>query len=376
MDLERLLVEPPVGEVESEAGRPLDLQVRSVIDSSLASQPDEDNVLSALEELSSVVGDGFMEGMSDEELDDLVSSLVDVQQVSLDHYNSSMLRVRSEIASTLLRSLIKDTERLTGEPFKPPVASYYSRLFEHWNWQWASIIREVLQEGLRSFHGAFQDLLSGGSVVNTEPVLEGRVRDLESRRSELEDKLYRRGYGIGRRLPERAMELVRVCDTLIDFFQVVINGLDLLIAITAVRVLSGFKGWREQLRQRVESTIRNQIADLIGLFGRQVVNPLFYRLSGLREVRDTFVDLLGEIEELEFMDELLDQIQDWWQRYNRFVHSIRDDMRRSFRFGTELSVNAKQYDVLYRRRRLCVALKGIVSAFRSGLLNGMSDARR
>jgi len=174
-------------------------------------------------------------------------------------------------------------------------------------------------------------------------------------------------------LPDLARQYLRVCDQLLDFLQLVINGLDVMIAVSSVRVLSAFRGWKEQLRQRVESIARNQVADMLAMFGRNVVDPIFRKFLVLRDLRNMIYDLAGDIKELQLLDHLNEQIEDWWQQYNRWVYSVRDQMRRYFRFGTELSVQVKQYDVLYRRRRICSLLMGIVRSFRSGLIDGLSS---
>ena len=372
MDLERLLTEPPIGEIQFSASRPLESSVREVTEE-VDLAVERDDLLSQLELLSSFVREDFTELISEEELEEWSSALVDAEKLDLESYQGVMVRVRSAIASSLMLSLVRQTERLTGVPYTGgSVSSYYSRIFDDWNFQWASVIRETLLEGVRSFHDAFNTLLSGGSQVVTEPDVELQVRDMESQRSQLEDRAYRRGFGTGRRLPDQARQLIRVCDALLDFLQLVLNGLDVMIGVSAVRVLSAFRGWREQLRERVESIARNQVADLLAIFGRNVVDPLFRRFMMLRQFEDVVRDLFGDLEELRMLDYLSDQIEDWWNQYNRWVYSFRDGMRRSFRFGVELSVSARRYDVLYRRRRICVVLIGVISSFRSGLIDGLS----
>jgi len=421
MDLDRLLNEPPLGEVQFSEGKPLDSSVRSVVDETALAVEEED-IISQLESLATFAGDGFMEPVSDEQLEEWSLVLVDAKDLDLDSYHRVMSDVRSEIASALMLSLIRETERLTGEAYPSSgayksgireterltgeaypssggyesgireterltgeaypssggyesgsVSSYYSRIFDEWNLQLGQAIRDVFSEGIRSFYSSFQELLHGGSQIVTEPGLEQRLRDLESRRSQLEEQAYRLGVGIGRRLPDLARQYLRVCDQLLDFLQLVINGLDVMIAVSSVRVLSAFRGWKEQLRQRVESIARNQVADMLAMFGRNVVDPIFRKFLVLRDLRNMIYDLAGDIKELQLLDHLNEQIEDWWQQYNRWVYSVRDQMRRYFRFGTELSVQVKQYDVLYRRRRICSLLMGIVRSFRSGLIDGLSS---
>jgi len=400
MDLDRLLNEPPLGEVQFSEGKPLDSSVRSVVDETALAVEEED-IISRLESLATFAGDGFMEPVSDEQLEEWSLVLVDAKDLDLDSYHRVMSDVRSEIASALMLSLIRETERLTGEAYPSSgayksgireterltgeaypssggyesgsVSSYYSRIFDEWNLQLGQAIRDVFSEGIRSFYSSFQELLHGGSQIVTEPGLEQRLRDLESRRSQLEEQAYRLGVGIGRRLPDLARQYLRVCDQLLDFLQLVINGLDVMIAVSSVRVLSAFRGWKEQLRQRVESIARNQVADMLAMFGRNVVDPIFRKFLVLRDLRNMIYDLAGDIKELQLLDHLNEQIEDWWQQYNRWVYSVRDQMRRYFRFGTELSVQVKQYDVLYRRRRICSLLMGIVRSFRSGLIDGLSS---
>jgi len=379
MDLDRLLNEPPLGEVQFSEGKPLDSSVRSVVDETALAVEEED-IISRLESLATFAGDGFMEPVSDEQLEEWSLVLVDAKDLDLDSYHRVMSDVRSEIASALMLSLIRETERLTGEAYPSSdtyksgsVSSYYSRIFDEWNLQFGQALRDVLLEGIRSFYSSFQELLHGGSQIVTEPGLEQRLRDLESRRSQLEEQAYRLGVGIGRRSPDLARQYLRVCDQLLDFLQLVINGLDVMIAVSSVRVLSAFRGWKEQLRQRVESIARNQVADMLAMFGRNVVDPIFRKFLVLRDLRNMIYDLAGDIKELQLLDHLNEQIEDWWQQYNRWVYSVRDQMRRYFRFGTELSVQVKQYDVLYRRRRICSLLMGIVRSFRSGLIDGLSS---
>ena len=400
MDLDRLLNEPPLGEVQFSEGKPLDSSVRSVVDETALAVEEED-IISRLESLATFAGDGFMEPVSDEQLEEWSLVLVDAKDLDLDSYHRVMSDVRSEIASALMLSLIRETERLTGEAYPSSgayksgireterltgeaypssggyesgsVSSYYSRIFDEWNLQLGQAIRDVFSEGIRSFYSSFQELLHGGSQIVTEPGLEQRLRDLESRRSQLEEQAYRLGVGIGRRLPDLARQYLRVCDQLLDFLQLVINGLDVMVAVSSVRVLSAFRGWKEQLRQRVESIARNQVADMLAMFGRNVVDPIFRKFLVLRDLRNMIYDLAGDIKELQLLDHLNEQIEDWWQQYNRWVYSVRDQMRRYFRFGTELSVQVKQYDVLYRRRRICSLLMGIVRSFRSGLIDGLSS---
>ncbi|GIV21936.1 MAG: hypothetical protein KatS3mg023_3687 [Armatimonadota bacterium] len=396
MDLERWIVEPRVGEVESESPRPLSETVQAVVDGSVSAggEPDEfSRMVDGLLELVPYARPDFHEPLGDDVWDDLFESLVDADTLSDEQYQRYREFVRREFSSAVLRSFVRQYGNLTGLDYVPPgkqtaemvrlaVSDFVGRSRRAFDDIGSETLKgmvfEFMSSGYLSMYRAWTELEkefsdSGLPSDARERQLELAVRDLESSIGQRLDRAYRAGRAVASLSVEGAREMLSVVHSLLELIRLVMNGLDLTLAMLAVRVRVDFKRWESIVRAQIEDLFKRELAQVMRVLGAQVLMPLMGQVNRIRTYMHVIERLTGDLKELDLLGDALDEVEEWKRRYYAWIDSLRGGVRESASVCFNVSVQVQRYDRLWRRRRLCVQLKRVLESFRKGIQDGLSS---
>lgn len=393
MDLERLITEPPIGVVESDAPRPIEESIHSVVDDSYPLSAESDQIQHTVDLMLEVLQsarDDFEKSPSDEYLDALVEPLIDAESLSSQQYSDSIVAIRREFASAVVRSFVVHYGNVVGldyvSPGKQGVGMVRSAFVD-----FVRLVREsfdrIGSEALKSVvfgfvSGGYQSLYRAWISLESEFVenelprdpkerqLELKLRDLESRLSSDCGRAYDFGRELARYSPDVARETLRTVELLVALLEAVLRGLDLYLGIVAVRIRVDFRRWERIVKAQFTDLARQEIRNIMSVFGASVIQPVMGLVNAFRGHIGSLERLVGEIPRLELIEHALDQIDEWQRRYYDYIDSLRGDVRESAEAGFQTSTDVVRYSRLWRRRRLCVALLKILRSLRDGLTGG------
>lgn len=396
MDLSRLIGEPPLGEVERAQGRPLEETVDDVVpelSEELPSVRDQFNQVVHL--MLEVLDDArldFEESVSDDVLDDVIEPLVDASTLTDEQYERFVQFMHREVASSVLRSFVIHVGEPFGVQYSPPkerrrdtVRSAFTRFVGEIEASMMSVgqfaMDEVLvrfiSDGYRAMYDVWMEQKRGqwGDDLYDETSKEGklarRIRELESTIVDVESRARSWGAAYGELDPPNARELSRLVADLISLLDSVINGLDMFLAVAAVNIRVDLNRWGKNLLVRIEDRAREESARLMQSFSSIVIHPLLDRLRRVKRRAELLERVVGEIRELESLEQVFNKVDEWMDSYERYIRSLRDRVNTSRENCFKTVQDTKRYASLRRYRKLCSLIRRVLMALNDGIAEGL-----
>lgn len=394
MDLSELFQEPKFGKIESDSPQPLDEldeKVQAIV-GEVGEEFDWDvpftDLINRMLEIADDARSDFQEPLTADALDSIVSDLIDGSNTDDTKVQQALDQMGKELSSLATRSLVRHLSAVSGIEFSldrssspadwvRQVSSHVRRSFDEIG---SSVLKQLVYEFLSSSYGSiYQAWVEWRSErvddrLPTEPnerVLELKVRDLEFRVGEISERAYSVGWEWGRLSPSAARDMLRLVDELLGIVEAILRGLDLFLALSALRIRAYARRWEDLLRQQIEGIMRQQLAQWMSALGTRVLSPILQQVHRLQLLIDSIERLIGAVPELDVLDTLFDQVMEWQRQYISYLYSLRNHMVQSAEVGVGFSIELRRYEKLWRRRRLASVLARILRAVRDGLREGL-----